>query len=332
MTSGSSTASDPALGFTNVVTKDCPRDPGPSLGRVGLVAIGRNEGERLRRCLEGARTQVQRLVYVDSGSSDGSAEMAKALGAEVVELDTTTHFTAARARNAGYRRLRELEPSLDFVQFVDGDCELVQGWIGRAMAFARSHPTVAVVCGRRRERSPEASVYNRLCDREWNTPVGKTDACGGDALMRVEALDCVSGYDPTLIAGEEPELCARLRLSGWEIWRIEGEMTLHDAAMHKARQWWQRMRRSGHAYAEVSHRHGGEPLRMWVRETRSIWVWGSPIAWPAWPLLWWRVYRRSGDAPFATAITLGKFPQFLGQIEFWCNRALGKRRGLIEHR
>ena len=39
-------------------------------GAVGLVAIGRNEGERLRACLASARGAAQRLVYVDSGSTD----------------------------------------------------------------------------------------------------------------------------------------------------------------------------------------------------------------------------------------------------------------------
>ncbi|MEO0678525.1 MAG: hypothetical protein AAFZ02_13325, partial [Pseudomonadota bacterium] len=52
------------------------------------------------------------------------AEAARALGAEVVELDLAIPFTAARARNAGFRALLARAPELDFVQFVDGDCEL----------------------------------------------------------------------------------------------------------------------------------------------------------------------------------------------------------------
>jgi glycosyltransferase involved in cell wall biosynthesis len=206
--------------------------------RIGLVAIGRNEGERLRRCLESSRRQVERLVYVDSGSTDGSAQLARSLGAEVVDLDMSIPFTAARARNEGRARLQALVPDLDCVQFVDGDCELVDGWIARAVAHLTAHPQAAVVCGRRRERDPESSVYNHLCDLEWDTPIGLAKACGGDALMRVTALDQVGGYNPDIIAGEEPDLCFRLRERGWEIWRIDGDMTLHDAAMTRFGQWW----------------------------------------------------------------------------------------------
>src|SRR5690349_8029988 len=156
--------------------------------KVGLVAIGRNEGERLKRCLRSARPQVKELVYVDSGSSDDSVAFARSLGVHVVELDTSIPFTAARARNEGARRLREVMPDVQFVQFVDGDCELDAAWIARALAEFSERPRAAVVCGRRRERFPEASVYNRLCDIEWATPVGQAAACGGDFLARLDAF------------------------------------------------------------------------------------------------------------------------------------------------
>ena len=77
---------------------------------------------------------------------------------------------------------------------------------------------------------PEASVYNRLCDFEWDTPVGDAEACGGDFLARAAAFGSVGGFDERMIAGEEPELCYRLRRGGWRIHRADHAMTLHDAA------------------------------------------------------------------------------------------------------
>src|SRR4051812_21398157 len=186
----------------------------PRSGRaapIGAVVIGRNEGERLRRCLESVVGRVRQVVYVDSGSSDGSIALAVALGVEVLRLDLRQPFTAARARNAGFARLGDCGQELRYVQFVDGDCEVVGGWFEKARAFLEDHPEVAVVCGRRRERHPEHSVYNMLCDIEWDTPVGEAKACGGDALMRCDAFRQVNGYRPDLIAGEEPDLCVRLR-------------------------------------------------------------------------------------------------------------------------
>jgi glycosyltransferase involved in cell wall biosynthesis len=208
--------------------------------KVGVVMIGRNEGERIRKCLESLGGIAKQVVYVDSGSTDGSVDMARAMGVEVVGLDMRVAFTAARARNEGFRRLRELAPDLAYVQFVDGDCELADGWLEKAVMFLGEHESVAVVCGRLREHYPERSIYNMLCDIEWDTPVGEAKSCGGNAVMRVGAFESAQGYRADLIAGEEPELCVRLRAAGWLIWRLDEEMALHDAAMTRFGQWWTR--------------------------------------------------------------------------------------------
>ena len=210
------------------------------------------------------------VVYVDSGSTDDSVAQARLRGFEVVELDTSIPFTAARARNAGLRRLEDRWPELAFVQLVDGDCALAPGWMEAAVAELESNRRLAVVCGRRREVNPGASVYNRLSDMEWNTPVGDAPACGGDALARLSALREVGGYDERLIAGEEPEMCARLRAREWGIRRIAHEMTLHDAAMTRFGQWWRRSVRSGYGFAEGAARRPP----MWQRESRSCVIWG----------------------------------------------------------
>lgn len=324
---------------------------------LGVVIIGRNEGERLRRCLASLAGQQAMLVYVDSGSTDGSVAMARAAGAHVVELETDRPFTAARARNAGFARLRELAPDATRVQFVDGDCEVAPDWIANAAAALATNPSVAVVCGRRRERAPDASIYNRLCDIEWNTPVGPADACGGDALMRTGPLVEVGGYNADLIAGEEPDLCLRLRQRGYGILRIDAEMTLHDAAMLEFKQWWRRTVRSGHAYAEGYTRHRHESGRHWAKEVRSNLLWGGllPLACASllptvpplgallllgYPVLAARVYRstrRRGfgardAALFAAACVVGKLPSCLGQLRYWAKAALGQRSVLIEYK
>ena len=200
--------------------------------KFGAVAIGRNEGARLARCLESLSTAAA-LVYVDSGSTDGSAQLALDHGADVIELDMTIPFTAARARNAGFKRIREIAPDLLYVQFIDGDSELIGGWAERALSFMEMHADVGAACGRLHERHPERSIYNWLCEREWERPVGEVRACGGIALMRVKALEAVGGFREDLIAGEEPELCVRLRAKGWRIWRLDTDMALHDAAMNR---------------------------------------------------------------------------------------------------
>ena len=323
-------------------------DPSPTLA---AIVIGRNEGARLVRCLASVVPAVGRVVYVDSGSTDGSVAAARGAGAEVIQLDLATPFTAARARNAGIAALRGGAPPA-YVQFIDGDCELQPGWIATAQAFLDTHPRTAIACGRRRERFPEASVWNRLCDREWNTPIGEAKACGGDALIRWTALEEVGGYTPALIAGEEPEMCVRLRARGWQIWRLDAEMTLHDAAMTRLGQWWKRTRRGGHAAAEGMAMHGAPPERHGVAQVRRALIWGlalpgvalaglmvtpwSPALLLAWPAQVIRLALRDGATrgawEQALFLTLGKSAEALGVLEYVVRRSLQKPAGLIEYK
>ncbi len=222
---------------------------------IGVVVIGRNEGERLQRCLRSVVELAEQVVYVDSGSTDGSVDFARSLGVTVHELDSTKPFSMARARNAG---AAALNPRPEFLQFVDGDCEVVSGWMEKAREYLLTHEEATVVCGRRRERFPEHSVFNRLCDIEWNTPVGEAQACGGDAMYRAKAFFDVEGFDEKLVAGEEPELCFRIRRNQGKIFRLDEEMTLHDANILKLGAWWKRTLRSGFAAADVLHRWGEE--------------------------------------------------------------------------
>jgi len=324
-------------------------------GAWGVVVIGRNEGERLRRCLaslEGARA----LVYVDSGSTDGSIELARGFGAEVVELDRAVPFTAALARNAGWRRLAQVAPDVRLVHFFDGDCEVLPGWIAHAAHVLGERPDLAVVCGRRRERFPDATVFNLLCEMEWNGPVGEIKSCGGDALMRLDVLSAVGGYDASLIAGEEPELCVRIRARGWKIWREPRDMVLHDAAITRWGQWWKRSKRGGHAFAEGAHLHGAAPENHYVAETRRALLWGALL--PAVILL------ASLGTPFAVALALvyplqvvrlalkpsgaaleagarwtrafflvaARFPEAAGVLTFHWHRLRGRASALIEYK
>lgn len=327
------------------------------MSKVGVVVIGRNEGERLRRCLASLQPSAAPAVYVDSGSDDGSVEWAAARCSAVVQLDRSAPFTAARARNAGVERLLALSPDTVYVQFVDGDCEVAPGWIERGARELDADPARAAVCGRRRERHRERSVYNRLCDIEWDTPIGPAKACGGDSMMRVAAFQEVGGFDASVIAGEDDELCVRLRQRRHTILRVDAEMTLHDAAMTRFGQWWRRAVRAGHCFAQGFAMHGAAPERLWRRKNASIVLWAllvpglalgagpatggsSLLLLLAYPVALSRHYsanRRRGLSPqdawlYSAFCMLGNFPNLLGQAKYLVSRARRRAPRLIEYK
>ena len=323
---------------------------------IGAVVIGRNEGERLRVCLESIREQLKYVIYVDSGSTDSSVELAESLGVYVVNLDLTIPFTAARARNEGAKALLKINPQIEFIQFVDGDCEVQADWLDKAYAFLKEADPYAIVCGRRRERYPDASVLNKLCDIEWNTPIGDTKSCGGDALIRVKAFLQVNGYRESLIAGEEPEMCFRMRQQGGKIRRLDAEMTLHDAAMTKVSQWWKRHKRAGHAYAESYDLHGRSTEQFRKHDCMKILFWGAAFplstaflcffnimfAWLflVYPLqvirLTFKYFRQFKQLKpsffYALSNVTSKFAQFNGLFSFYINKLRGKANTIIEYK
>lgn len=308
------------------------------MSEIGFVVIGRNEGPRLEQCLKSVLPVSDRVVYTDSASTDGSAETAERLGVRVVALPADGRLTAARGRNAGYKELRARFPGCDLVQFLDGDCILQPEWLPRAVAFLEAHADVAVVCGRRFEAHPRASIYNRLCDQEWNTPIGEAAECGGDALVRCAALDEIGGYRPELQAGEEPEMTARMRAAGWRIWRIDAAMTEHDANIHSLGQWWRRTQRGGFGYAQVWSATKNLPQRLYARQLRSAFAWAIalplliiaaaviaraplililiPVAYALQLLRIARNCRGEGKFTRAALILLAKIPEAIGAVRF----------------
>lgn len=326
---------------------------------VGFVAIGRNEGERLKSALRA----IQRLcpasgaVYVDSGSSDESVNFARAIGIDVVALDMSVPFTAARARNAGFQRLIDTHPDIKFVQFLDGDCELLEGWIETALDALQADETTGIVSGRRLEKYPQASVYNTLMDIEWNTPVGETLAVPGDMCVKVEVFTKINGFSENIIAAEDDDLCLRARRAGYKVFRLDANMSRHDANIMHLSQWYRRSKRGGHGYANIYHIHGNGPEKYFRRELISVFTWGGlvPLAFfstlfvlPTLAVLILAFYsafvfrtivrrQRQGDQPkvavaYGFLIFTGKVPELFGIVEYWKNHLLSRKHQLIEYK
>lgn len=332
---------------------------------LSVVIIGRNEGARLVKCIESVKAMHWpsetesgggvEIIYVDSDSTDGSPERAHDLGAQVIVVHPQRP-SAALGRNAGWRAAKA-----PVILFLDGDTILHPDFVMQA-SRAFNDPQVAVVWGHRRELHPEHSIYNRVLDLDWVYPPGPSEFCGGDALMRRAILAEVGGYDETLIAGEEPEMCRRIRSLGYVIEHLDLPMTGHDLAMTRWSQYWRRAFRAGHAYAEVSDRFRGTGQPLWEREVKRTLVHGTMVLGlgalgligpfmlrSLWPLLLavglflllalrtaWKVGWKSPEplTRFLYGIHshLQQVPILFGQLSYWRDRRAGRQRRLIEYK
>lgn len=335
---------------------------GICLPAISIVVIGRNEGQRLARCLESIRrvhgVTVQRIVYVDSGSTDKSPQYAASMGCAVVELDPSQPLSAARARNEGFATVMQLDPNVPFVQFLDGDCDLDEGWLQRGLSVLAQQPDAGVVRGHLRELHPEASVYNQLCDLEWQQTPGEIRASGGIFLTRSDLFRTVGGFRPDVIAAEDDEFCVRVRRAGAKILQVDAEMARHDVAMTRFSQWWRRSKRTGHAFAQVSVLHGQSQDRYFVADCRRIWLWAlllpvialglAPFTYGlsvlalvgAYGVQFARTYMRgrgrgwtARQASIYSFFTiLFKFPALTGLFEYYWRRWRGHSFTIIEYK
>lgn len=330
-----------------------------SLALLGFVVIGRNEGERLKASLNAIRrlSPNSPVVYVDSGSTDQSVSFSRGIGVDVVELDMSLPFTAARARNAGGNRLLEQHPDLEFVQFFDGDCEMTDGWVDAALSCFERYPEVGIVSGRRREKFPEASIYNTLMDIEWNTPIGECFAVPGDMCVKTAAFKAINGFNPSIIAAEDNDFCLRAYKAGHKIRRVDADMSRHDANITHLAQWYKRAQRGGHGFANIHHIHDNGSEKHFRKELRSIAFWGAtfpvlllicmlllkPLA--GLMVLTYLLFiaktflrrKLSGDSlrialAYSALTYTGKVAEFFGVIAYWKNHLLERDHTLIEYK
>lgn len=324
---------------------------------VSVVIIGRNEGERLSRCLTSVAAMRHEgfgieTIYVDSASTDDSLQRALACGARALEV-RPERPSAALGRNAGWRTARG-----EFILFLDGDTELHPDFVGLALN-AMQDPNIAIVWGHRRESRPEASIYNRVLDLDWIYPPGPSEFCGGDTLMRRGVLEAVGGFDAELIAGEEPELCRRIRAHGHSILHLDAPMTLHDLAITRFRAYWRRAFRAGHAYAEISSRFKDSSDPLWLKDARRNKIHGMIIISllsllalaPAWPWLAalsttallalvgrtyvrcsWKTTNRITRLLYSIHSHFQQIPILSGQMEFFLSSRKGERQKLVEYK
>lgn len=258
---------------------------------LSVVIIGRNEAGRLQKCFDSVSPlDAGECIYVDSGSSDNSVEIAQNAGARIIKLEGP-EYSASKARNRGWKQAKG-----EWILFVDGDSEITADIVLEGIKFLQANPRTAVICGETRERYPDKSFYQGMSDIDNAQCTKGLEYCGGNAVIRAAALKEVNGYDEKILAGEEPEMCQRMYLKGWKTKRIPAVMAWHDLEMDSFRQYWLRNVRTGMAYAAVAARSKDLGSDLWTKTALknlikvAIFLTGTIIIFisrsPIWLIIW----------------------------------------------
>jgi glycosyltransferase involved in cell wall biosynthesis len=326
-----------------------------SFAQIAVVVIGRNEGERLRRCLDSLVEAKARIVYVDSGSTDRSVELATSRGVHVEHLDMTRPFSAARARNQGFSAVQRVFADAKYVQFVDGDCEVVAGWLNQGTALLERRPDVVATFGKLIERHPERSIYNHYAQMTWNPPAeGEVGMFGGNVMARVAAVSAIGGFREGIMDGEDQDLAIRLRSVGGKVWYTDTSMAIHDLDVHQFSRWWTRCMRDGYGNGQMAALHADSPGQPRRRDWIRSWFWGvalpvlslasTIVAGPAgllplllYALVFLRIYLRrkedcGRDLGYATLTIVGYFGSAVGQLKYLFDRLRGRSGAIIEYK
>lgn len=191
---------------------------------VTFVIPVRNDARRLARCLATVRRELGsapgRIIVVDNGSVDDSAEVARAAGARVV---SAPGVPVAVARNRGVAA----ESAGDVLAFVDADHELLPGWydaLRGAMARADVSAAAAAYHGPP-SPTPTQRWYAALRGRTTEGPIEWAGA--GNLALRREVFERVGGFDEALEACEDVDLCFRIRQAGGTLWGAPGMASVH---------------------------------------------------------------------------------------------------------
>lgn len=211
---------------------------------ISAVIIGLNEEKYLEECIKSVKdligVYIEKIIYVDSGSSDRSVEIAKKQSVQVIRI-RNPYRSPGYARNIG---LEQVET--EFVLFLDGDMVIEKYFLSHALPEFETK-SVVCVCGQIKERYPHRNIYHRGLCVDWvEKKVGDAVTPSGGGVFRTSILKSVSGYNPEIPAGEEIELRNRLTDQGFKFIAINRIMATHDLNMNSFIDLLKRAIREGH--------------------------------------------------------------------------------------
>ncbi|HBY62051.1 MAG TPA: glycosyl transferase [Solibacterales bacterium] len=202
--------------------------------RLSVVVVSRNEGEWLRRTVEGLEPTLPadaETIVVDDGSTDGSAAFLTGTKARVIR---TRGVGVARARNAGARRAAG-----SALIFLDGHMVVRAGWwepLLEALERPRAGAAAPAMADTNRPRTfgygftiPTPGLQPRWLPSAASRPFHAPVLPGACLAMPRPVFEAVGGFDEGLRGrgGVDIETSLRLWLLGYENWVVPEARVWH---------------------------------------------------------------------------------------------------------
>lgn len=199
--------------------------------KLSVVVITRNQEWNIARLIQSVLDETRALdmdaeiVLVDSASTDGTISIATEFPIAAYCLSPNQRLTAAAGRFVG-----TLNTTGEYVQFLDGDMELIAGWLRSAINVLDTDPSIAAVGGRIVDLPMDTPVESHGDEPVPEAATSPYDVghAGGSAMYRRSVLDEVGTFNPFIYSDEEPELCIRIRYrGGYRVVRLDRPVVYH---------------------------------------------------------------------------------------------------------
>jgi cellulose synthase/poly-beta-1,6-N-acetylglucosamine synthase-like glycosyltransferase len=236
--------------MTAVTFPTCPTEKfvDPELPFVSVIIPVRNDARRLAVCLRSLSeldyaADRMEVIVVDNGSRDDSAEVARAAGAKVL---LHPDLRVGALRNRGVEAARG-----EILALVDSDHEVPKGWLRAGVNDLVADPDLHMV-GAPYLPPPQGTWVQRIwaVHRLRHAERGEVVwLASGNLFLRKRDFNRIGGFDETLVAAEDVDLCVRLKAAQG---RIVSDMRLANI-------------------------HHGEPPTLWQFFRKELWRGSSGI-------------------------------------------------------
>ena len=250
---------------------------------VSIIIKTLNEEKKVATAIESALRAVEifggEVILADSLSNDKTIEIAQQYPIKIIQLVNPKERCCGIGPQLGYQYSQG-----EFVYILDGDMQILDTFLPKALEYMRKHPKVGGVGGKMQEMNTSSLEFQSRVERQaQHMKAGQVDRLDGGGLYRKAAIESV-GYlsNRNLHSYEEFDLAIRLRAQGWQLHRIDTDAVRHWG--HDAPPYQLLMKRWKSGYikglGEIIRAALGKPhLKLILKDVKELRIYLAVIGW-----------------------------------------------------